>query len=76
MGRSSEISNRTGAERGSRIRAAAGGCSTKNSLAMTLAVMWDEEEGTQEVLSEGEYRGKRLTRTTTREIAQIHAAAH
>jgi hypothetical protein len=76
MGRSSDISTRMGAGQESRIRAAAGGCSTKNSLAMTLAVMWDEEEGTQEVPSEGEYRGKRFTRTTTREIAQIHAATH
>jgi len=76
MGRSWEISTRTGAERGCKIRAADGGCSTKKSLAMTLAVMWDEEEETQEVSSEGEYRGKRFTRTTTREIAQIHAATH
>jgi len=43
---------------------------------MTLAVMWEEAAGAQEVLSEGEYRGKRFARTTTRENAQIHAATH
>jgi len=32
--------------------------------------------GAQEVLSEGEYRGKRFARTTTRENAQIHAPTH
>ncbi|HET7107645.1 MAG TPA: hypothetical protein VFI38_12615 [Candidatus Acidoferrum sp.] len=53
-GSTSDISTRTGAERGSRIRAAGGGCSTKKSLAMTLAVLWDEDEGTQEVVSQGE----------------------
>jgi hypothetical protein len=76
MGSSSDISTRMGAERGSRIRAAAGGCNTKKSLAMTLAVMWEEEEGTQEVSSQGEYRGKRFARTTTRKNVQIHAATH
>lgn len=75
-GSSSDISTRMGAERGSRIRAAGGGCSTKKSLAMTLAVMWEEDEGTQEVSAKGEYRGKRFRRTTMREIAQTHAATH
>jgi len=72
----SDISTRMGAERRSGIRTAAGGCSTKKSLAMTLAVKWEEAEGTQEVSSQGEYRGKRFARTTTRENAQIHAATH
>lgn len=76
MGSSSDISIRTGAERGSRIRPAGGGCSTKKSLAITLAVKWEEEEGTQEASSQGEYRGKRFARTTTRVNAQIHAATH
>ncbi len=75
-GRSARSSTRKGTERGSRIRAAAGGCKTKNSLAMTLAVRCEGEEGTQEVSSQGEYRGKRFARTATREIAQIHAATH
>jgi len=73
-GRSSDISTRTGAERWNRIRPAAGACNTKKSLAMTLAVMWEEEEGTQEVSSQGEYRGKRFARTTTSDKAQIQAA--
>lgn len=75
-GRSSDILTRPGAKRGSRIRPVGGGCSTKKSLAMTLAVKWEEEEGTQEVSSQGEYRGKRFARTTTRVTAQTHAATH
>jgi hypothetical protein len=74
-GRSSDISTRTGAERGNRIRPAAGACNTKKSLAMTLAVMWEEEEAeAQEVSSQGECRGKRFARTTISDKAQIQAA--
>jgi hypothetical protein len=48
MGSSSDISTRTGAERGSRTRPADGGGRAKKSLAMTLAVKWEGAEGTQE----------------------------
>jgi hypothetical protein len=73
-GRSSDISILKCTQRGSRIWLVGGGCSTKKPLAMTLAVMWEGAEGTQEDSSLPSIRGKRFARTTTREIAQTHAA--
>lgn len=75
-GCASDVSTRRGVERGSRIRAAGGVCSEKKSLAMTLAVMREEEEATQEVAPLDEDPEKRFERTRTRENAQIHAATH
>jgi hypothetical protein len=73
-GSSSETSIRTGTERGRRMRTAEGDCKTKKSSAMTLAVMWEGAEGTQDDPSLPSIRGKRFARTITSEMAQIHAA--
>jgi len=53
-----------------------GGCNTKKSLAMTLAVIWEAADATQEVSSLPSILGNRFARTRTSEKAQTQAAAH
>ena len=53
-----------------------GGCSKKKSLAITLAVMWEGAEGTQEFSALPAIGGKRLARRRTSEKAQTQTAAH
>jgi len=75
-GCSSLISIRKGTERGSKILPADGGRNTKKSLAITLAVMWEGADGTQEVPSLHSIRGKRFARARTSEKAQTQTATH
>ena len=50
-GYASRVSSGEGVEWRSVMAPEAGGCNTKKSLAMTLAVMWEGADGTQEASS-------------------------
>ena len=75
-GNSSCVSICCGTMRGSEILPVAGGGSTKKSLAITLAVMWEGAVATQEVCWLPSIRGKRFARTRTSEKVQTQTAAH